>query len=180
MKIRHGFVSNSSSASYTLVICDIDFNEFLDKMREEYFELQPYFALEDARGRLRELKELKKEHKKRFKKSKNDDDDAIQKVLDLQYEDMKEHIKSQKLRVERYEEIHKNEMDNEDSLRAIAKDILLDRVDISYLKQSNNIVVEGFSIMHNSLYDMPEYIKKAILLFGMSGKHIEWKYKQNQ
>ena len=42
MKYRNGFVSNSSSASYVLIINDIGYNEFLDAMREEYLELQPF------------------------------------------------------------------------------------------------------------------------------------------
>jgi len=63
MKIRTGFVSNSSSASYIVKIKDIDFEDFISSLKSnpESFYYK-YFSLPVLEDKLKRLEEMSKKY----------------------------------------------------------------------------------------------------------------------
>ena len=100
MKKRNGFVSNSSSASYTVKIWDVNFEDFAHGLLGDY-GFCGFLSYETALGQINQLLEKYEEEdelvhmedcKKRWMENLNADKDAIQKAVDD--DDMVERVRA--------------------------------------------------------------------------------------
>lgn len=145
MKIRNGFVSNSSSASYIIEIHGIELDTFLETLDREYSWLK--FNKDD----------IEKEVKEQYKKTK-----ALVNSGGRFYglgegwlkeaEERKQRVETAKTRTE------------------FVQTVLWLR-GIRITEKDTSIELYGYTSMHNSFEDMPDLLREIILYFLMDTTH---------
>ena len=141
MKIRQGFVSNSSSASYIVKIDNISFYDFCDKIQAEY-GFHDYFSIAQMNGRIDHLLE---------RYSDLDDNNPI----DTFSKSFKKELEDQKTKLSKIDE---------DNFYEIAK-FALDFHQIDVKDGSGHIELSYFTSMHNDFDSGMSNIMKEIVLY---------------
>lgn len=154
MKIRAGFVSNSSSASYTLTIRGISPNDFAERLDNEYgIEILSASKIKDAvQKKINDLAKSIKEYKSWGSQHQNQ--------LYLQAS-----IKACQKEQADYRKLLPN-IQNMNDAGAIAA-LLLKKIyyiDVNY-KKDDSIDISANTSMHNSFKDMPEIMHHMTVLF---------------
>lgn len=143
MKIRMGFVSNSSSASYIVNIIGINFYDFCDKIRSQY-SFYDYFSVKQMKDRIDHLLE---------RYSDTDENDAMSSFS----KSFKEELEEQKDKLSKVDE---------DNFYEVAK-FALDFHQIGVKEESGSIRLSSFTSMHNDFDSGMSDIMKELTLYFM-------------
>ena len=154
MKLREGFVSNSSSASYIVRIKNISLQEFCDRLAPEYYqdELNIKITCGIIKRRIKDINRLRK-------KAKGKD-----LGLDKMYERHKEVL-------EKLEKRGLKILDVEDFVKEV--EFIFEYEDINVCENNGDVVLDYFTSIHNDYNDGMGDLLKEITLFFMFETHYE-------
>lgn len=164
MKIRNGFVSNSSSASYIVRVKSLTYDEFLNGFVREH-----EWSFFNKEAILKYLKDRLEEGLKDIAElDSNEAKPAFKELFQNRVDDTKELIE---------------QMEKCATMEEIVKEVLVTSgVRVHTDSLSDDILVfESGTIMHNSLSDMNPLAKEIALYYLFSGKRVsgEWRDESN-
>ena len=148
MKIRNGFVSNSSSSSYIVKIKNLDFEELANCMASEY-SYDDFFSLEQVKEKL---------------------DETIKSLSDGEHSEWYKHHLEQlnELKVEL------DAINPEDSFEKILR-VMLKYYQIGVKETNNAVELSCFTSMHNSFNEGMSDVLKEIMLYFLFDRDYEVK-----
>lgn len=156
MKIRSGFVSNSSSGNYMATIRDISLNLFIDYMLKEY--AFSFFNKEDV---LNELKSRLMADEHQLYELQGGKDDILFEVCKLGLE---KSILDGKNAIEKINIIGEREM--------VECVLALKGIGVSEDKQDDSVTLTHNTSMHNNFTEgMNDLMKEIVLYFMFDTKH---------
>lgn len=165
MKIRNGFVANSSSASYILTIPNISMSLFYNDIMHE-LDIWDTFV---GRHIASIDNELNKDTKYIATKQLSEEERDKVKYNNIKYYPSWEFMIRE--RKERHSHIMK-ELRAKDNTNGIMAELLRFIHHIEIERDGNNVQVTGFSTMHNSFGDMPDVFKNIMGYYLDQGKPI--------
>ena len=157
MKIRSGFVSNSSSGSYMATIRDISLKLFIDMMLGEYSF--SFFNKEDV---LNELKSrLSADEHQLYELQGNEKTDPLFEVCKLGLE---KSVLDGKAAIEKIKTISDREM--------VECVLALKEIHVTEDKQDDSVTLTCHTSMHNNFTEgMHDLMKEIVLYFMFDTKH---------
>lgn len=159
MKIRNGFVSNSSSASYTVEVRDIGEQDFFGRLQAEYS--WSALNLQGTQNRIEAMIKECEKHIEECEENERSDKDEDRKGLTT-------HLLSlHRGRLSQVKNLLEESLAlDEDDFAEVAKFILKFR-GISYKEDDGDIELEYFTSMHNDYCDSMGELMQEIALFFM-------------
>jgi len=173
MKIRSGFVSNSSSASYVIKI-NMELEDFINEIYNEFdytfFDIKKIYDQEES---------LYKEYDKSLSEEKN----QRNKSIFLYNKDRLKELKTKLETIQKFKSLH--DYDNEEGKFVgnrvnIITWILENIYFIKISTQFNNVNLNCSTSMHNSYSDVPNIIKDIITYFNFARPEIKITYKKEE
>jgi len=161
MKIRNGFVSNSSSSSYIVQLRGISMDDFYRELQSEYgwhiFDVNS--ILKDVRKNKGRVKKYIEEHSQR----ELDNENPKVTILD-------EHFS--KMYRERLEKLEEVETQLKEANYTEVIDIVLEYYGITVTEVEGGIDMEYFTCMHNSFTEgMSEVLQEIVMYFLFDTSH---------
>ena len=156
MKIRNGFVSNSSSASYIIKIHGIDYNDFINIILREYG--WSLFSKSNVKQKL--IKKLT-DNKLYTKDLKNElKNKTVSRVSWFGY--LEDNIKKDEALLKKIDNF---------SLEEIVE-VVLERNSIKIMNDDDGIEIKFWTAMHNDFSSgMPEVLREVVLFFMFETSH---------
>ena len=154
MKIRNGFVSNSSSASYIIDVHNITEEDFYRKCFE--YGRWSIFDIRKIEGLLK------------FEEIEDDDNDFLKELRIKRNEEiqkLKEEFENKKFK-EKYDNYFQELEDLKDYIHFVDKIYEpYNNPNIAYAINNNYGTIRGTSVIHNDFGDIPEFVKTISLGF---------------
>jgi len=145
MKIRTGFVSNSSSASFIVTI-DMKYKDFIDYLDEEFG-----FDHFDKREFMKKVEDDLEVENERLKNEKSEKPDKINEFRVTQLENTIKELEQLKDNI--------NKFDKTDIIEAIFK---YNRIRLTSINAQRQVALGTFTVMYNNADDMGRLMQSII------------------
>lgn len=171
MKLRSGFVSNSSSASY-IVKFNMNLGDFLEEVfgafEFEYFSIQEHIYF---------LKQEIKKFEQAKKKIIDSGDEKKKKLLSVLYSKDKLDLMKSKLKflesVGTLDSYTDQECKFVPERNDVMKWMLSNLFGVRVHEEFEKVILNSWTAMHNSISDLPDIIKDILVHFDFSRPHME-------
>ena len=167
MKIRSGFVSNSSSASFILLV-DLNKEDFLSLFKEGFCRYENIVL--GYKGILTEMVEKDSKYMEKYKDK--EDLKGYEKIL---YNSYKESLKD----LEEVEKINLDTVSEETEWIYLKKILELESVFINPVFSDKVWKIEGWTNMFNDYTDVPQFMQQFITLCVFKGISIKAEVRED-
>jgi hypothetical protein len=157
MKIRQGFVSNSSSASFVVTVYNTNWEQFL-----EYLNSNFGFSIFDKRRFKEEVNQKIEQYKNFLKQQREEKKDILWKSDTNFY----------KVQIEQLEKIAKN-IDNLSFAELVDQVFSFNKISTTRTEGTNVVELSSWTIMYNNAEDMEPLMKNLIANMLLDNRKIK-------